>query len=32
MTEEINLEAFEVKFLNRDFSEAQSELSVLEKF
>ena len=31
MTEEINLEAFEVKFLNRDFSEAQSELSMLEK-
>ena len=31
MTEEINLEAFEVKFLNRDFSEAQSELSALEK-
>ena len=31
MTEEINLEAFEVKFLNRDFSEAQSELSALGK-
>ncbi len=31
MTEEINLEAFEVKFLNRDFSEAQAELSALGK-